>query len=170
MSNPRLAAENVTPEGPKSEQERAVLRKLRTIFRTIQEHSRWIERQCGVSAAQLWAMWELLAHPGLRVSELSKALSIQQSTASNLLDKLEQKGLIERRRGGPDQRVVRLFLTDKGVGVVERAPQPAQGALMDALHRLPGDALTALDEALARLVSIMHVDDREAGMRPLSED
>lgn len=166
----KLAATDVAQGRSASEQELAVLRKLRIIFRAIQEHSRWVERQCGVSAAQLWAMWELFSQPGMRVSELSKALSIQQSTASNLLDKLEQKQLIERRRGGPDQRVVRLYLTELGAKLVERAPRPAQGALLDALHRLPDDVLTDLDAILAQLVSIMDVTDRDAGMRPLSED
>lgn len=169
MQHTLLADKDVPHEKTRSEQERAILRKFRTVFRVIQEHSRWIERQCGVSAAQLWAMWELFSSPGLRVSELSRALSIHQSTASNLLDKLEQKGLIERHRGGSDQRVVRLHLTDKGAQLVERAPRPAQGALMDALHRLPNEALLELEGVLGRLVSTMDVDDRDAGMRLLAE-
>ncbi len=170
MQHTFLADKDVVPDRARSEQERAILRKFRTVFRVVQEHSRWVERQCGVSAAQLWAMWELFFSPGVRVSELSRALSIHQSTASNLLDKLEQKGLIERRRGGPDQRVVRIYLTDKGAKLVEGAPRPAQGALMDALHRLPNEALLELDSVLSRLVSAMGVDDRDAGMRLLSED
>lgn len=170
MQHTFLADKDVAPDRARSEQERAILRKFRTVFRVVQEHSRWVERQCGVSAAQLWAMWELFSSPGVRVSELSRALSIHQSTTSNLLDKLEQKGLIERRRGGPDQRVVRIHLTDKGAKLVEGAPRPAQGALMDALHRLPSEALLELDGILSRLVSTMGVDDRDAGMRLLSED
>lgn len=169
MKRMLLADRDISHEKARSEQKSAILRKFRAIFRSIQEHSRWVERQCGVSAAQLWAMWELLSNPGLRVSELSRALSIHQSTASNLLDKLEQKGLIERRRGGPDQRVVRIHLTDKGIELVERAPRPAQGALMGALQRLPSEALLELDNALGRLASTMEVDDRDAGMRLLSE-
>ncbi|MGE0082516.1 MAG: MarR family transcriptional regulator, partial [Thiohalomonadaceae bacterium] len=34
---------------------RSVVQYLRVVFRSIQEHSRWVEKQCGVSAAQLWA-------------------------------------------------------------------------------------------------------------------
>ena len=108
---------------------RSIVQQFRIIFRSIQDHSRWVERQCGVSAAQLWAMFELSAHPGIRVSELSKALSIHQSTASNMLDKLEKKGLVARKRKSSDQRVVRLYLTDKGAELVAPAPRPAHGAL-----------------------------------------
>lgn len=154
----------------REEHVRAVLRALRVIFRTTQAHSRWVEKKCGVSGPQLWAMWELHARPGLRVSELSAALSIHQSTASNMLDKLEQKGFIRRERGGPDQRVVRVYLTPAGAGVLTLAPRPAQGAITHALHELPDDALKALHASLDSLVGSMSLADLEAAMLPISEN
>lgn len=147
---------------------RSVVQGLRLVFRSIQEHSRWVEKQCGVSAAQLWTMWELHARPGLRVSELSRALSIHQSTASNLLDKLERKALIERQRRGPDHRVVQLYLTDKGRQLVEHAPRPAQGALSSGLMALPDPVLASLNENIASLVKAMDLADHEAALEPLS--
>jgi len=148
---------------------RAVLQAMRVVFRSIQAHSRWVEKRCGVSAAQLWALWEIHVSAGLRVSELAKALAIHQSTASNLLDKLEDKGLMRRERGGPDQRVVRLYLTEKGQDLVARAPRPAQGALIDALGRLPKETLAALGEGLETLLLEMKVKDQDSAMEPLSE-
>lgn len=148
---------------------RAVVQHLRVIFRSIQEHSRWVEKQCGVSAAQLWAMWELFAEPGLPVSRLSRALSVHQSTASNMLDKLERKGLVRRERSGPDQRVVRLFLTPEGVSLLAMAPRPAQGALTDALQHLPDQVVTDLESGLAMLLAAMRVKDEKAALHPLSE-
>lgn len=59
--------------GARDQQARNVVQQLRIVNRAMQEHSRWVERQCGVSAAQLWALLELAAQPGLRVSELSQA-------------------------------------------------------------------------------------------------
>ena len=166
---------NATP-APGAEQlpsrdqsQRAVLQNLRVIFRSIQEHSRWVEKKCGVSAAQLWAMWELFAEPGLPVSSLSKALSVHQSTASNMLDKLERKGLVRRDRSGPDQRVVRLYLTAEGVDLLAEAPRPAQGALTDALQRLPDQVVGELETGLVLLVGAMRIKDQKAAMQPLSE-
>jgi DNA-binding MarR family transcriptional regulator len=148
---------------------RAVVQHLRVIFRSIQDHSRWVEKQCGVSAAQLWAMWELFAEPGLPVSRLSRALSVHQSTASNMLDKLEKKGLVRRERSGPDQRVVRLFLTPEGVSLLAEAPRPAQGALTDALQQLPDQTTQSLEYGLAALLAVMRGKDEKAAMHPLSE-
>lgn len=148
---------------------RSIIQQLRIVYRAMQEHSRWVERQCGVSAAQLWALWEMHRQPGLRVSGLSKALSLHQSTTSNMLDKLEKKGLIERRRGGPDQRVVKVYLTEAGTAIVRQAPQPAQGAISDALLRLPEDVLSRLDEGLQAMVSAMVIKDSEAALRHMSD-
>lgn len=147
---------------------RSVVKGFRVVFRTIQEHSRWVEKQCGVSAAQLWAMWELHAKPGMRVSELSGAMSIHQSTASNLLDKLERKRLLRRERRGPDHRVVHLYLTDTGVELVRGAPRPAQGALSSALAMLSDDVLQQLDANVSALAALMDVDNPKAALEPLS--
>jgi len=148
---------------------RSIIQQLRIVYRAMQEHSRWVERQCGVSAAQLWALWEMHSQPGMRVSELSRSLSLHQSTTSNMLDKLEKKGLIERRRGGPDQRVVKVYLTAGGADIVKQAPQPAQGTISDALLRLPDERLAELDQGLQAMVSAMVIKDSEAALRHMSE-
>lgn len=95
---------------------------------------------------------ELAAQPGLRVSELSQALLLHQSTTSNLLDKLEKKALVDRQRGGPDQRVVQVHLSDAGPALVARAPQPAQGVVSSAAV---SSALASLEHCLAELISRM---------------
>lgn len=147
---------------------RSVLQHLRVVFRSMQAHSRWVEKQCGVSGAQLWAMWELFAEPGLRVSDLSRILAIHQSTASNMLDKLEAKSLIRRDRSGPDQRVVRLFLTAEGTQLLGEAPRPAQGAIIHALQQLGDENLEHLNNSLLQLISSMDFNrETDAGLRPV---
>ena len=44
-----------------------ILKNLRIIFRSSQAHSRWVEKESGLSAAQLWMMWELFNDPGLNI-------------------------------------------------------------------------------------------------------
>jgi len=146
-----------------------VLKNLRIIFRSVQTYSRWVEKKSGVSSAQLWMLWELFNEPGLTVSKLANALSIHQSTCSNMLDKLQQKELVKRDRNSNDQRLVRLFLTRKGLELLEKAPRPAQGALADVLLSLPDNTLEDLDSGLIQLVSALRIKDREAGMIPISE-
>ena len=144
-----------------------IVQDLRVVVRTIQAHSRWVEKQCGVSSVQLWAMWELFASPGQKVSDLSKALSIHQSTASNMLDKLEEKSLIKRDRSGPDQRVVQLFLTEKGSQLLSEAPRPAQGAVQDALISMSDQELSSLKAGLDALINRMAVSEEGAALKPI---
>ena len=129
------------------------MRHLRELGRALDEHSRWVETQCGLSALQLGALRALAATPGMKVSELAAALLIHQSTASNMLDKLEARGLLHRQRVGPDQRVVRLQLTTAGTKLLATAPRPDEGGLNAALRRLPPDALARLAADLGAVVA-----------------
>jgi DNA-binding MarR family transcriptional regulator len=145
----------------------SAVRHFRVVVRAIQAHSNWVERRCGVSAAQLWALWEVFRTPGLRVSEISQRLSIKPATASNLLDKLEAKGLLERARRGPDQRVVQLYPTDEGSRLLASAPRPAEGALVDALSRLDDELLESLNGSLEALVDILRVKEEDSALAPI---
>ena len=69
--------------------------KVLQLVRTVQIGMQNIEGQHGLSGSQLWALWHVSARPGLRVSDLAVAMQVRHSTASNMLDKLEQRALIQ---------------------------------------------------------------------------
>lgn len=152
----------------REEQARDALRRFRVVFSTVKKHFQDIESKCGVSGAQLWAISEVAGLPGLRVSELARAMSVHQSTASNLVGELERKGLVRKERGA-DQRVVRLYLTEQGDELVARAPKPMMGVLPDALQRLPEDVLNSLTANMDVLIAIMQLKDEAAATKPLSD-
>lgn len=151
----------------RDQQIHAIVQSLRVVYGSVQAHSHWVEQQCGVSATQLWAMWELHDAPGQKVTELALALSVHPSNCSNMVDKLRRKGLIRKQRSGPDQRVVRLYVTGKGEELLATAPRPTQGALLDALQRLPDSALVELERGLHRLLGVMKVKDASVPLKPV---
>src|SRR3954471_9115752 len=116
-----------SPAGPA--QMLQVLEQFRVIFKSIRRHYHNVEERAGISGALLWALAQVAAYPGTQVGDLARALAIHQSTASNLLRRLESLGLLSRRREGKDQRKVQLFATTKGLRVLKRAPQPLIGVL-----------------------------------------
>lgn len=144
------------------------LRRFRVVFSTVKKHFQDIESKCGVSGAQLWALSEVAGLPGVRVTELAGAMSVHQSTASNLVGELERKGFVRKERGA-DQRVVRLYLTEQGNELVARAPQPMMGVLPDALQRLPDDVLNSLTANMDVLIGMMQLKDKAAATKPLSD-
>jgi DNA-binding MarR family transcriptional regulator len=143
------------------------LKRFRLIFGAVQHHSKWVEQRCGITSAQLWAIAELSHRPGLRVSELATAMCVHPSTASNLLDKLERKGLVKKERQSQDQRVVRLTLTEQGRKTLADAPHPTRGILQNALFTLPEDVLKSLVADLDALVAAMNLSDQKAEMQPI---
>lgn len=145
----------------------SVLQRFRVLIRTAQRHSQWIERQSGVTGAQLWALQELKELPGLRVGELANRMALHQSTASNMIDRLETAELIRKERTSADQRVVRLYLTEQGEALLARAPSPARGVLPEALRLLDEDSLCKLQDDLDALLRQIKDLDAGFGMQPL---
>lgn len=147
-----------------------VLEQFRVIIRSVRRHYRDVERRAGLSGAQLWALAEVAARPGLEVGGLARALAVHQSTASNLARGLHALELVRRERKRRDHRHVQLFTTAKGLKLLARAPRPSIGVLQQALSELPAARLRELHAALARVVALMKVKSLAAARAlPLSD-
>lgn len=145
-----------------------VLKKFRIVVRAAQRHSAWVEKQCGISGAQLWVMQEVHDAPGARVGEIASKLAIHQTTMSNLLNGLVKHGYIVKNRDTQDQRAVKLELSEKGKALLEMAPKPSKGFLPEALLQMEASALQELDRGLENLMQSMDLMDEEYGFQPLS--
>jgi DNA-binding MarR family transcriptional regulator len=141
----------------------AVLTQFRVLIASMHRHYRRVERACGVSGAYVWAMEQLDMSPGLKVGDLARELAVHQSTASNMIDKLVQGGLVERRRAAGDQRNVHLYLTPRGRRLMRRAPKPHRGALQEALMHLPPRRLQAIHADLAWVIRRMSMREQADG-------
>lgn len=144
-----------------------ILKKMRIVIRAAQQHSLWIEKQCGVNGAQLWLMQELHEESDSRVGELAKKLAIHQTTASNLLDGLEKRGYVSKMRDPKDQRVVRVSLTEEGMNVFLRSPRPARGLLPEALGQLDTEKIRELNSGLQGLLDSIDALDEGFALLPL---
>ncbi|MEE4240816.1 MAG: MarR family transcriptional regulator [Desulfopila sp.] len=147
---------------------KSVTRYLRILFKVVQAHSKFVEKECGLSSAKLWMLSELYANPGIKVSQLANSLSIHPSTCSNMLDKLEEDGFVSRERSKKDQRAVHLSMTDKGTELLRRAPQPTQGKLSGALENLSDENLVLLEKGLDQLVQALQENGDDAALLPIA--
>lgn len=152
----------------RSEQEKAVTKQLRIIFKAIQSHSKSAEKACGLSSVRLWMLYEISLSQGIKVSELAEKLTIHRSTCSNMLDKLEDQKLIYRKRSKTDQRAVRLYITETGESTLAKAPSPPEGKLSASLNRLSLNQLADLEQSLGVLLEALHFDDEQhAALMPI---
>ncbi|HEY8085733.1 MAG TPA: MarR family transcriptional regulator [Methylophilaceae bacterium] len=143
------------------------LRLFRIIFKSITKHYNEIEKSSGVGGASLWAMAEIADSNNLTVSGLAKAMSIHQSTTSNLLEKLESKRYVTRIRSTDDRRVVHLSLTAKGREALAKAPVPYRGLLPDAVMRLEPNTMMQLNHNLTELVAKLEWKQEGDAFKPL---
>lgn len=143
------------------------LGKFRIIIRAAQRHSAAIQKNCGVSGAQLWLLQEIADAPGLRVGELAERMAIHQTTTSNLLDALEKRGFLKKSRDDADQRVVNLILTAAGARILRKAPKPSRGLLPEALAKVSPKKRAQLDAGLEALLAVIEGTDGDERSEPL---
>jgi len=74
----------------------------------------------GITAAQSGALYCLKENDGCLFTELSRALGLDKSAITGLVDRLESKGLVERRLTPADRRAISIVLTAAGKDAAER--------------------------------------------------
>jgi len=139
-----------------------VLRRFRLVFNAVKAHFQQVERTAGIGGAQLWALSIIRAQPGRGVNDLARAMDVKQSTASNLIKALSERGLIAISRDGPDRRAVQLEVLPAGRKVLKHAPGPFAGVLPEALASLDTQTLERLDADLANLIAVLDADPQGA--------
>ena len=127
------------------------LRAIRTALRRPLEAE--IARGA-LTGPQMSAMQVLLTSGGLSLKELSKQLGLAHSTVSGIVDRLENRGMVERRQEEADKRFSRIVPTAQ-----------VRAWLRDTWPKLETNPLA---EALARATPAQRKQVVE-GMRTLRE-
>ena len=146
----------------------AVLRQFRQVFNAVKAHFQKVEKTVGMGGAQVWALSVVRDNPGIGVGALAKAMSIHQSTASNLVRTLIDREMVIGVKEGADRRAVQLSVLPAGAKVLRNAPGPFAGLLPDALKSLPPETLARLREDLGLLIVAISADEAGASI-PLSD-
>ena len=109
-------------------------------------------------------MWRVLAalreRDGRRMGDLSETTSIEVSTLTRLVDTMEKKGLVARRRDAGDARAVALHVTPAGRRLTRRVLPIAERYERVALDGFSAAETSALKTALRRLYGNMTALDR----------
>ncbi|MDQ5986195.1 MAG: hypothetical protein CSYNP_01914 [Syntrophus sp. SKADARSKE-3] len=128
---------------------------LRRVVQMIREYSMIAKKVTGITGPQLWAIKLISNEPSMQVSELAGRMYLHPATVVGILNRLEAKGFVSRMRMDDDRRIVRVELTAKGRGIVERAPEVAQDILVSRLEPLADEKIKSIHEGLAQLVEIL---------------
>lgn len=141
---------------------RQVLTALRRITRAIDLHSRFLAQQYGLTGPQLVILQELSTQGEISVGGLAKAISLSQATVTGIVDRLEKRGLVERRRHEIDKRRVLVRTTGGCTQLLRQAPPLLQQAFLDQFDRLAEWEQLLIVSSLSRVVSMMEAGDIDA--------
>jgi DNA-binding MarR family transcriptional regulator len=132
-----------------------IIDNLRRVFQVVNEQSKRAERETGLTGQQLWAIKLIAETDELKVSELARRMYLHPATVVGILDRLEARGLVSRKRSDSDRRIVYISLAGNGRELVSRAPVVAQGLLTRGLEVLEERDISRIASSLEQLVNIM---------------
>jgi len=116
-----------------------------------------------ITPVQYGLLTILSTNPGSDQVTLANALGIDRTNVADVLRRLEQRGLVQRRRNASDRRTMLARLTSKGEAIVERA----HPYMTRAQVRLLADLSDAEREAfLATLTRLLEANNSH-GRAPL---
>jgi DNA-binding MarR family transcriptional regulator len=105
---------------------------------------------------QTAVMRVVVRNPGIVLRDLSREVSLAHSTVSGIVDRLEKRGMIERRADTQDARTSRIYPTAAVVEFVrEQLPRLSRGPLEGALERATEAQRAAIGKALRRLRELL---------------
>ena len=137
---------------------RAVLDAIRRIVRAIRVSSRDTERRVGLSAAQLFVLSRLQTGRAMSLNELADRTLTHQSSASVVVRKLVERGLVQRVTSKNDRRRQELSLTPDGRELLGKAPKAAQDLLVSGLQRMRARELHDLARLMEHFVKSVGLD------------
>ncbi len=93
---------------------------------------------------------------------LAKAISLSQGTVTGIIERLERRGLVVRRRSESDRRRVLVQTTAAGQQLLDAAPPLMQEMFVERFNNLQEWEQTMILSSLQRLVTIMDAKSIEA--------
>ncbi|MFB0975731.1 MAG: MarR family transcriptional regulator, partial [Tolumonas sp.] len=103
-----------------------VLSTLRRIIRTIDQNEKELSHLSGLTLPQLLILQTLRAEQPMTTGTLANRMDLAQATVTSILDRLENKGLVERQRNQLDKRKVWIQITPSGLSRLNAAPDTLQ--------------------------------------------
>ena len=108
-------------------------------------------QELGLTGAQFDVLAQLSTHEGISQQALSEQLFVTKGNVCGLLDRMEEKGWVERQPDPNDRRAHRLYLTDVGRSVAERAMPDQEEFIAEQMSVLTEEEQATLRSLLRKL-------------------
>lgn len=118
---------------------------------TVQDIVKQDMGKYGVNPTE-FAVLELLYHKGDQpIQHIGKKILLASSSITYVVDKLEEKGFVQRRACPKDRRVTYAVITDKGRAFIEEAFPQHEKTIETIFEHLSKEELTTAIELLKKI-------------------
>ena len=105
----------------------------------------------GISMTHFHVLTLLRHHDAMPMGRLAEILDASMSSTTGIIDRMEEKGLVERVRVPDDRRIVLVRSTAAGLALIDEAELVKSEIITSAISRLDPDQLDRLTAASADL-------------------
>jgi DNA-binding MarR family transcriptional regulator len=114
-----------------------------------------------LTPSKLRALDLLAQHRGLRVGDLADRVGVDDTTATRLVDRLQELGLVERRSAEDDRRATVVALTAEGEELVAGVAAQRRLFFCDVLEALDPDERAQLVRLTAKAALALRARSEE---------
>lgn len=138
------------------------LRAIRSLIRAAELGGKQLAAATGLTPSQLVVLQEVARQNETTAGAIAAAVRFGHATVTNLVDRLEQEGLVVRRRGEQDRRQVLVSITARGQSTVSAAPDLLQDKFQARYEALPDWEQAMIAAMLERLTALLNADTNDA--------
>ena len=109
----------------------------------------------GLTPCQFEVLMILWEEEGIFLSELGRRVSRDGPTITGVVDRMENKMLVKRKRDTHDRRAVRVVLTSKSKGMKEQLSATKKRVLQKIAKNLSSKEIASLESVLAKMMKNM---------------
>ncbi|PID72561.1 MAG: MarR family transcriptional regulator [Desulfobulbus propionicus] len=139
-----------------------VLIAIRKITKSISMNSKSLVKRVGLTGPQLLILQAINSTGEAAIGQVAKTICLSQATATGILERLEKRGLVTRRRSNSDRRRVLVQVTEAGQEVLASAPPLMQEEFISRFNNLQDWEQAMILSSLQRLVSLMDAKSIQA--------
>jgi DNA-binding MarR family transcriptional regulator len=141
-----------------------ILLAIRRLMQTGELYTKALDKKYGVSASQLNCIHALMENGAIPISRIAEYMMVKSSTVTGVLDRLEQKHLVQRERSDIDRRVINIRLTEAGQTLANKVPSSIDQRIVKGLNALSPDETDQIADALNKLTSMLYVEENETNL------
>jgi DNA-binding MarR family transcriptional regulator len=141
--------------------DRDLLVLLHDVARLLRTQFDQRAREYGATRSQWVILARLERQPGLSQNELASVLEVEPITVARLVDKLQERGLVERRADPNDRRIWRLHNLPAAKPALEKITRYRESMNAELLEGLSPDLREALIDALLNMKNYLTDTENE---------